>query len=92
MRIRKPLADSKESFTNYLLADLGTLKPNDLKVVESQKSRDSENRNLELESLVRQMEAELKNHDELYMKYKDLKLDYKQVVDTLEKSEELRRE
>ena len=34
---------------------------------------------------------ELKQHDQLYMKYKDLKLDYKQLLDSFEMSEKIRR-
>lgn len=38
------------------------------------------------------MNRELKQHDQLYMKFKDLKIDYKQLLESFEKSESIRRE
>lgn len=49
-------------------------------------------KNQGLEQEMRHLTRELKQHDHLYMKYKDLKLDYKQVLDALEKSESIRRQ
>ena len=46
----------------------------------------------ELEAEVRQLRRELQNHDQLYVKFKDLKLDYKQLLESFEKSESIRRE
>jgi len=45
-----------------------------------------------LEAEIRQLNRELKDRDQLYMKFKDLKLDYKQLLESFEKSEEIRRE
>ena len=46
----------------------------------------------ELEQTIAELSSKLKQKDQMYMKFKDLKLDYKQLLDQFEQSEIERRE
>jgi hypothetical protein len=56
------------------------------------KDNELRNKNKVLEAEVRQLTREVQKHDQLYLKFKDLKLDYKQMLDSFERSEKIRRE
>lgn len=46
----------------------------------------------ELEVELRHLQRELKDHDEMVLKFRDLKLDYSQLLKSYEKSEQIRRD